>query len=168
MKKEQKITLVLLIIYLTILTWIILLKTQFSFSALGHYRSVNLIPFAGSVVINGKMDMDEIVNNFIVFIPVGLYLGMLMPKVPAIKKIAPIFGLSLLYEVIQFIFAIGASDITDLIMNTLGGAIGIFLVFLITKLLKEKTVKILNIAAIICTIAITAFMALLIGVNYLT
>ena len=168
MKKEQKITLVLLIIYLTILTWIILLKTQFSFSALGHYRSVNLIPFAGSVVINGKMDMDEIMNNFIVFIPVGLYLGMLMPKVSAIKKIAPILGLSLLYEVIQFIFAIGASDITDLIMNTLGGTAGIFLVFLITKLLKEKTVKILNIAAIICTIAITAFMALLIGVNYLT
>ena len=45
MKKEQKITFVLLVIYLIILTWIILLKTQFSFSALGHYRSVNLIPF---------------------------------------------------------------------------------------------------------------------------
>lgn len=165
MRKEQKITLVLLVIYLIILTWIILLKTQFSFSTLGHYRSVNLIPFAGSVVINGKVDLDEILNNFIVFIPVGLYLGMLMPKSSPLRKIAPIFGLSLLYEVIQFIFAIGASDITDLIMNTLGGAAGIFLVFLITKLLKEKTVKILNIAAIICTAAITAFIALLIGVN---
>lgn len=165
MKKEQKITFVLLVIYLIILTWIILLKTQFSFSALGHYRSVNLIPFAGSVVINGKVDLDEILNNFIVFIPVGLYLGMLMPKSSPLRKIAPIFGLSLLYEVIQFIFAIGASDITDLIMNTLGGAAGIFLVFLFTKLLKEKTVKILNIAAVICTLAITGFMALLIGVN---
>lgn len=165
MRKEQKITLVLLVIYLIILTWIILLKTQFSFSTLGHYRSVNLIPFAGSVVINGKVDLDEILNNFIVFIPVGLYRGMLMPKSSPLRKIAPIFGLSLLYEVIQFIFAIGASDITDLIMNTLGGAAGIFLVFLITKLLKEKTVKILNIAAIICTAAITAFIALLIGVN---
>lgn len=167
MKKEQKITFVLLIIYLIILTWIILLKTQFSFSALGHYRSVNLIPFAGSVVINGKTDMDEIVNNFIVFIPVGLYLGMLMPKASTVRKIAPIFGLSLFYEVIQFIFAIGASDITDLIMNTLGGTAGVFLVFLISKLLKDNTVKVLNIAAIICTVAITAFMALLIGVNYL-
>ena len=165
MKKEQKITFVLLVIYLIILTWIILLKTQFSFSALGHYRSVNLIPFAGSVVINGKVDLDEILNNFIVFIPVGLYLGMLMPKSSPLRKIAPIFGLSLLYEVIQFIFAIGTSDITDLIMNTLGGAAGIFLVFLFTKLLKEKTVKILNIAAVICTLAITGFMALLIGVN---
>ena len=155
----------MLVIYLIILTWIILLKTQFSFSALGHYRSVNLIPFAGSVVINGKVDLDEILNNFIVFIPVGLYLGMMMPKSSTLRKIAPIFGLSLLYEVIQFIYAIGASDITDLIMNTLGGAAGIFLVFLITKLLKEKTVKILNIAAVICTLAITGFMALLIGVN---
>lgn len=116
-------------------------------------------------MINGKVDLDEILNNFIVFIPVGLYLGMLMPKSSPLRKIAPIFGLSLLYEVIQFIFAIGASDITDLIMNTLGGAAGIFLVFLFTKLLKEKTVKILNIAAVICTLAITGFMALLIGVN---
>ena len=165
MKKEQKITFVLLVIYLIILTWIILLKTQFSFSVLGHYRSVNLIPFAGSVVINGKMNLDEIMNNFIVFIPVGLYLGMLMPKASQVRKIAPIFGLSLFYEVIQFIFAIGASDITDLIMNTLGGIAGVFLVFLISKLLKENTVKVLNIAAIICTVAITAFMALLIGVN---
>ncbi len=111
--------------------------------------------------------MDEIVNNFIVFIPVGLYLGMLMPKASPVRKIAPIFGLSLFYEVIQFIFAIGASDITDLIMNTLGGTAGVFLVFLISKLLKDNTVKVLNIAAIICTVAITAFMALLIGVNYL-
>ena len=126
-----------------------------------------MLPFACSVVINGKTDMDEIVNNFIVFIPVGLYLGMLMPKASPVRKIAPIFGLSLLYEVIQFIFAIGASDITDLIMNTLGGTAGVFLVFLISKLLKDNTVKVLNIAAIICTVAITAFMALLIGVNYL-
>ena len=32
MKKEQKITFILLVIYLIILTWIILLKTQFSVS----------------------------------------------------------------------------------------------------------------------------------------
>ena len=120
MKKEQKITFVLLVIYLIILTWIILLKTQFSFSALGHYRSVNLIPFAGSVVINGKVDLDEILNNFIVFIPVGLYLGMMMPKSSPLRKIAPIFGLSLLYEVIQFIYAIGASDITDMSQSEYG------------------------------------------------
>ena len=31
--------------------------------------------------------------------------------------------------------------------------------------MKDNTVKVLNIAAIICTVAITAFMALLIGVN---
>lgn len=167
MKKEKRITLVLLIIYLIILTWIILLKTQFSFSALGHFRSVNVIPFAESVVINGKMDLDEIMNNFIVFIPVGLYIGMMMPEASLLKKTAPAFGLSLCYEVIQFIFAIGASDITDVIMNTLGGAAGVLLIFLISKVLKDKTIKILNIAAIICTAAVVAFMALLIGLNNL-
>ena len=54
MKNERKVTFILLIIYFVILTWIILFKTQFSVSALPHIRSVNLIPFAESVVITGK------------------------------------------------------------------------------------------------------------------
>lgn len=37
------------------------------------------------------------------------------------------FSVTLLYEVVQYIFAIGASDITDLLGNTLGGVIGIAL-----------------------------------------
>lgn len=165
MKKEKKITFALFIIYLVVLTWIILFKMQFSFSQLDHFRSINLIPFAGSVVTNGKFDLGEMINNFIVFIPVGLYLGMLKPQLGLIKKICPVIAISFFYETLQFIFAIGASDITDIITNTLGGVIGILLVLLISKVLKEKTNRILNIIAIICTAFVLVFLALLLGLN---
>ena len=42
MKNEKKITVALLIVYLLILSWIILFKLQFSFSALDHIRQINL------------------------------------------------------------------------------------------------------------------------------
>ena len=64
MKNEKKITVALLIVYLLVLSWIILFKLQFSFSALDHIREINLIPFGGSVIANGKVDFDEIINNF--------------------------------------------------------------------------------------------------------
>lgn len=60
MKKTRAITWILFLIYLILLTWIILLKTQFSFSALGHYRSLNLNPFHASVITNGSVSLDEI------------------------------------------------------------------------------------------------------------
>jgi glycopeptide antibiotics resistance protein len=61
-------------------------------------------------------------------------------------------GVSLLFELIQYIFTIGGSDITDLISNTLGGVIGIGFYIVFSRILKEKTNKILNILALIGTI----------------
>lgn len=117
MKNEKKITVALLIVYLLILSWIILFKLQFSFSALDHIRQINLIPFGGSVIANGKIDFDEIINNAIVFIPVGVYFCLLFRNKSALKVIGSVFGISLAYEIIQFIFAIEASDITDLLFS---------------------------------------------------
>ncbi len=108
MKNEKKITVALLIVYLLVLSWIILFKLQFSFSALDHIREINLIPFGGSVIANGKVDFDEIINNAIVFIPVGAYFSLLFKNKSALKAIGSVFGISFVYEIIQFIFAIGA------------------------------------------------------------
>lgn len=165
MKREQKITLSLAVIYLILLSWIILFKMQFSLSSLDHRRSVNLIPFAGSVLVNGKIDFDEIINNLIVFIPVGLYLGMLKPDWSFGKKICPVFGLSLTYEVLQFVLAIGATDVTDFISNTMGGIVGLAVVVLLQRLWKEKTYKILNRLALVCTVLLLGFLAFLLIVN---
>ena len=165
MKKSKTLTGILAAIYLILLTWIILLKMRFSFSDLPHIRNINLIPFHASVIVNGTIDFDEIINNFLVFLPVGLYTCMLKPHWNLLRKIAPAFFLSLLYEVLQYLFAIGATDITDLISNTLGGCAGVLLFVLLAKILKGRTVRILNIAAAVCTVLLIAFLGLILGMS---
>ena len=37
-----------------------------------HLRGINLIPYAASVVVNGKVQISEIIENMLVFLPFGL------------------------------------------------------------------------------------------------
>ena len=62
--------------------------------------------------------------NIIVFIPFGIYAGVILRGVPMWQKAMTAVVLSAGYEAAQFIFAIGVTDITDVMMNTLGAVIG--------------------------------------------
>ena len=118
-------------------------------NTLPRFRGLNLIPFAGSVIKNNQLDYNEIILNMMVFIPFGLYLSMIKLNWSFWKKIISIAGVSLLFELLQFLFEIGGTDITDFISNTLGGVVGIGFYIVFSKILKEKTNKILNILALI-------------------
>jgi len=152
--KQARLTLGLFIVYSLVLVWVIIFKTQFSISALPQFRGINLVPFAGSVITNNRLDFKEIIWNVLIFIPFGLYWSMIKPTWPFWKKIMLIAGVSLLFELIQFAFAIGGADITDLINNTLGGVIGTGLYAVLSRLLKEKTHKVLNLVGLIGTICV--------------
>ena len=132
--KSKKNTLGLLVFYLVALTWIILFKLQFSIADLPHLRNINLIPFAGSVIVNGTIDFSEIIQNVLAFIPYGLFVHILWEKKPILKQFLPIVCTSFLFEIVQFIFAIGGTDITDIITNSLGGFLGIVLAIGIFKI----------------------------------
>lgn len=111
----------LLVAYLLVLAWLVLFKFSYDFSAvLSDYqsRSLNLIPFAGGI-------SRETIDNFIVFIPFGLLLGINFKRTDLWRKLSYIFIFSLATEIVQFVFAIGATDITDVIMNTSGGLFGL-------------------------------------------
>jgi len=151
---QAKLTIALFAIYSVVLVWVVIFKTQFSFSDLPQYREINLIPFAGSAIKNNQLNFKEILWNVLVFIPFGLYWSLIKQNWPFWKKILLIAGVSLLFELVQFVFAIGGSDITDLISNTLGGAIGIGLYAALLRLLKEKTHKVVNIVGLIGTICV--------------
>ena len=159
---QKKITAGLLAVYLFALTWIIVFKMQFSFQGLPDFREINLIPFAGSANVNNQIDFNEIIYNVLAFIPLGIYISMLKPNWSFLKKIAVIAGVSLLFEGLQFIFAIGASDITDFMGNTLGGIIGVGVNIVFCKLFSTKANKILNVLASIGTICIVALLLFLI------
>jgi glycopeptide antibiotics resistance protein len=107
--------------YIFILLWLVLFK--FSYEPLAvirdfQTRSLNLIPFAYS-------RNSEMIANIVAFIPFGVILGVTFKELSFRFKFALIFTFSLAVVVIQYALAIGATDITDLIMNTLGGSIGL-------------------------------------------
>ena len=166
-KRQQNITKALLAVYFVLLVWIILFKMQTNVSLFFHmgYRHMNLIPLKGSVIIDGKIRISEIILNVLIFVPFGIYISMLKEEWSFLQKTAPFFCTSLAFEILQYIFGIGATDITDLIGNTLGGMIGILLFELLSKLLKKNTIKILNVVASIGTVLITGLLFLLIAAN---
>lgn len=83
-------------------------------------RSLNLIPLASS-------HLGEMFANFIVFTPFGLLLSINFKQLNTWRKLTYIFIFSVGVEITQFVFAIGATDITDVIMNTLGGLAGLLM-----------------------------------------
>ncbi len=160
--KANKLTNALFIIYLVALLSILVFKLGVRFSYMGT-RSVNLIPFSEPLILNGKVDFGEMIMNVIIFIPLGIYAGILFERWTIGKKIFLFFLVSLMIETLQFIFKIGASDITDIITNTLGGIIGL-IIFEVTKRVFKSSVKIqkfINIIAAIGTGLMTILLLLL-------
>jgi len=76
-----------------------------------------------------------------------------------------IFLTSFLFEVIQFIFAIGASDVTDLIGNTFGGIIGILFCIIMKKIAPKKFISIINVLGMLFEIAAIGLLLLLLTAN---
>jgi glycopeptide antibiotics resistance protein len=159
-KRLKKFTKVLfttlLVLYLLILTKEILFKhplflnNQFGFQEV--WRSSNFIPFKTIIFylfladINLNIRIQNLAGNFIGFIPLGFILPLLWNKFSNLKVIfITTFSLSLTYEVLQLIIGLGSFDIDDLILNTLGGALGFCIVKLILLLFqKEEHQKIIS------------------------
>lgn len=163
--RHKRVTSILFIVYFLLLTWIIVFKMELSMSNLVAEKSINFIPFKESAIVNGRISFSEIINNAIVFIPVGVFTAMLADNLKFIKMAAVPFGISLFYEITQYIFAVGACDITDLINNTLGGIVGILIFKLRRKVLGDKAYKVVNIFSIVCVVLIVIMMGALIFLN---
>ena len=107
--------------YLFILLWLVLFKFSYDpFAVISDLqtRSLNLIPFARTRNI-------EMISNIVAFIPFGVMVGVNFKQLALRYKIAAIFAFSLAVEIVQLTLGIGVADITDIIMNTLGGFMGL-------------------------------------------
>ena len=69
--------------------------------------------------------------------------------------------LSIIYESLQYIFAIGATDITDIITNTIVAVLGALSYYILLKVFKNQS-KINNILIIIGLIFFIVFFILFI------
>ena len=116
---------------------LVLFKLSFhplAFLEMTNTRSLNLTPLAMS---GGRR---EVLFNILAFIPFGILLTMNAPKISFLNKLAISILLSFSFESLQYLLAIGATDITDLITNSLGALLGISFYYLLIKVFSKAKV----------------------------
>ncbi|MDI9469798.1 MAG: VanZ family protein [Bacillota bacterium] len=139
-RKLYYITITLFLVYLLFLIWVIMFKLEFSLAGLYQVREYNFIPFHYGDGHNVGFHFYEVMNNMLIFIPIGVYLCLVSKKMPLLGKAGFVFAISLALECSQYVFAVGRFDVTDLITNTAGGVVGIG-VYLIGRALFRDKVK---------------------------
>lgn len=159
-RSADHFTTVLLVVYLMILVWVLLFKLGVQFSYMSE-RRVNLNPV--NDIFTGKADVLEAVLNILIFIPLGVYLGVLYRKHSFVKMLIIILSITLIVESTQYLLKTGAFDTTDLLTNTLGGLIGLIFFQCIASLFSDslKTQRIVNLIAFIGTLALILLLILL-------
>jgi len=115
--------------YLVLLIWLVVWKLHIPYAGHGDVRPFKLVPFVGDGT-NGASSPRDVLGNLLIFIPLGLFLGLLAPRWSPIGIFASFALASLALESAQWALAVGSFDVTDIIMNTLGGIIGFVLLAL--------------------------------------
>lgn len=161
--------------YWLILIFYIFLLIDTVFVSRDSLRSINLIPFHSIkefiMVDNGfgqyrLVDMN-IWGNILMFVPAGIYIILHNKNKSIMKNLLLILFISLAIEVIQFIFALGATDIDDIILNVIGGFIGLLIYEVFNKIFKteDKIKTAIAILSLVVGIPILALTILLIVAN---
>lgn len=161
--KQKRMTYVVFSVYFILLAWLVLLKFATSLSEIPRIRGINFIPFQYEQQTNTQL--REILYNIVVFVPLGVYVQIFKAEWIIRKKYGVIFLISFFFEVVQFIFAIGASDVTDLIGNTFGGIIGIFICMILKKIAPKTYLSIINGMGILIELTGMGLMLLLLWAN---
>ena len=130
MKNRQRILLNILLyavlaFYLFVLFWLLFMKAR-------SFSSINLVPFysIGSFLFSDDkllraFAVTNVGGNIILFVPLGVYLPLFVREKSILKNVFWILLISTSAEILQFVFKVGATDIDDVILNGLGGFLGI-------------------------------------------
>lgn len=137
-KTRDKVLWTLFIVYIIILLRITVFRSDFGSHPLFQEGKIVWVPFVSLYKIlknSVSYFIYLFVGNLIWFMP----LGFLFPILTGCGKkvILYSFLLSLVIEVSQFIFGTGVTETEDLILNTLGGSIGYWLLLLGRKILDK-------------------------------
>lgn len=136
-------------LYMLILVWVVLFHgTLETFNSIfdPDLRSLNFYPY-----FNGR----ESLLNVLIFVPLGVYVAALFGKKAFYEQVGIVIAITLVFEIVQYIFAIGTTDIMDVIHNTVGGCLGIIVGFLSMKMLKGRFYTIAVPLAAVATVIMT-------------
>lgn len=135
---------ILFILYLLLLLYLTMYSRHYG---RGYVRrSMNLIPLRTILqYINANINRDIIVTNLlgnvVAFMPMGFLLPLVFKRLSGFfRAVLTTAGASLVIEIAQYVTGVGAADIDDIILNTLGGVLG-FLIFLVCRSLCKLATR---------------------------
>lgn len=128
-------------VYLVLLVWTVLWKLNAPW--IGVDTMVKVVPFAATSEAGPSAPL-EVVVNLLLFVPFGLYLGLLTPTRRWWTAGGLVAGASLALEVSQYALGVGRSDTTDLIVNTVGGLTGTLLLTIARHRLGVRTTVVMT------------------------
>ena len=149
LNKKQKIWIgILFVLYLAVLIYVLFFSPRFGRTQ-GNDHGVNLVPlqeirrfYKGPESLMNGLFWWNIVGNILAFVPMGLFVALLAPKRPKwLFTLAVVYLSCAVAEVLQYVFNVGSFDIDDVILNTVGGLIGIFISIPVAAALAGKPKK---------------------------
>lgn len=150
MKKETKNIIqglgrVFFAVYVLLLVYLLFFAEEYGRAAAGRTYRYNLVPFAEirrfwiyREKLGNAAFLTNLFGNVVAFVPFGFILPIVTRYMRSgVTIIMSGFVLSLTVELIQLITRVGCFDVDDLILNTLGAAIG-YLLFFVCDYLRRK------------------------------
>lgn len=135
MKRSRKELFFTILLYVIFGFYLFLLAAILFRSRVGE-RSVNLIPFrtigdyladlTGAAHLR-SFALLNLLANIVIFIPLGVYAVLFNRDKRVWKNLLIVLGATVLAETVQTAFKLGHGDIDDVILNCLGGLLGILL-----------------------------------------
>lgn len=143
----ERLFVILLITYILFMIQLLFFKYVSIFEIFNDnrtvMRSINIVPFKTiksyyfSNYSNTYISNINILGNIGLFLPLGVYFKMYLKDKGVFKCFSYVFLTSLLVEIFQYILGLGVTDIDDLILNSIGGLIGILGYKILSSILKD-------------------------------
>lgn len=146
---------VVLGLYVPVLVWVVLLKIHTGdLGDLVGRRSVNLVPMGGTA--SGGLGSRELAVNVLVFVPLGVLVLLAARQRRFARMLLLVVGVSVVFEVVQYVAGIGASDVTDVLTNSAGGLVGMGLAWLGLRVLGDHARRRVLVALVVVLVALAA------------
>lgn len=100
-----------------------------------RFQTTNFIPSVSAMLDEEKA---VLLLNLTAFIPMGFFICCFTRDNNKYKNISFLVLIPIVIEILQYIFATGALDINDIILNTVSGLIGVIIFAIIKKFIKNK------------------------------
>lgn len=126
------------LLYITLLLTLLFMKRH-------SFRSYNFIPFHSIMdylfndnIIVRSFSFSNIMGNIILFVPLGGYITLFNNDKGLRKNLLWVFIISVSAEIIQYVLMVGVADVDDVILNCLGGLIGIIVYRFLLAIFKDQ------------------------------